>query len=275
MIEHGDDSDSESDDEDGSEKAEVLSAVVETGKKDYKKNTECFKCGKLGHYARDYQSGDGDSNNKNGYGKGKGIDRGYGRNSGGGRGNGKFTDKCHKCGKTGQKKESCWSKTQSEIGAAAVDREIEGTIEYLMSHVEIEGEIFDKDDPRCCDIEDLFCTDNEEVDCQDVNMDDKKEIIDQSAAVLVTKLSNKNPEELCMKAMTVPNTVSLLNNPSIFIGDSGASTHSTQCGQGLVNNHKGKDNDSVMVGSDILMKASVVGNFSGTICNKYGEAIRK
>ena len=47
MIEHGDDSDSESDDEDGSEKAEVLSAVVETGKEDYKKNIECSKCGKL------------------------------------------------------------------------------------------------------------------------------------------------------------------------------------------------------------------------------------
>ena len=34
-----------------------------------------------------------------------------------------------------------------------------------MSHVDIEGEIFDIDDPRCCDIEDLFYTDNEEVDC--------------------------------------------------------------------------------------------------------------
>ena len=159
-IEHGDDSDSGSDDEDGSEKAEVLAAVVEAGKDDYKKNIECFKCGKMGHYARDCRSGEGNSNNRN-----KGTGRGYGRNSGGGRGNGKFTGKCHKCGKTGHKKENCWSKTQSEIGAAAVDRSAEGTIEYLMSHVDIEGEIFDMDDPRCYEVEDLFCTDNEEVDC--------------------------------------------------------------------------------------------------------------
>ena len=30
-----------------------------------------------------------------------------------------------------------------------------------------------------------------------------------------------------MKAMSVSNTVSMLNNPNIVIGDSGASTHST------------------------------------------------
>ena len=108
----------------------------------------------------------------------------------------KFTGKCHKCGKAGHKKETYWSKTRIEIGVAAVDRGAEGTINYLMSHVDIEGEIFDMDDPRCCDIEDLFCIDNEEADCQVVNMDDKKEIIDQSTVVLVTKLNNKNPEEL-------------------------------------------------------------------------------
>ena len=49
-----------------------------------------------------------------------------------------------------------------------------------------------------------------------------------------------------MKAMIVPNTVSMLNNQNICIGDSGGSTHSTQYGQGLVNIHKGKDNDSVI-----------------------------
>ena len=67
----------------------------------------------------------------------------------------------------------------------------------------------------------------------------------------------------------------MLNNPNIFIGDSGASTHSNQYGQGLVDINQGKDNDSVMVGSGNLMKASAIGNLPGTICNKYGEEIRK
>ena len=39
-IEHGDDSDSESDNEDGPEKVEVLAAAIEAGKKDYKKILE-------------------------------------------------------------------------------------------------------------------------------------------------------------------------------------------------------------------------------------------
>ena len=86
-----------------------------------------------------------------------------------------------------------------------------------MSHVDIEGEIFDMGDPRCCDIEDLFCTDNEEVDCQNVNVNDNKEILDQSATVLVTKSINKSQEELCMKAMTVPNTVSMLNKSKFLL----------------------------------------------------------
>ena len=103
------------------------------------------------------------------------------------------------------------------------------------------------DDPGCCDIEDLFCINNKEVDSQDINEDDKKEILDQSTTVLVTKLNNKNQEEMRMNAMTVPNTVSMLNNPDIFIGDLGTSTHSTQYDQGLVNIHKGKENDLVMV----------------------------
>ena len=100
-----------------------------------------------------------------------------------------------------------------------------------MSHVDIEGEIFDMDDLRCCEVEDLFGTDNEEVECQDINEDDIKVKLDKSTTVLVTKLNIKNEEELCMKAITVPNTVSMLNNPTIFIGDSDIYTHSTRYGQ--------------------------------------------
>ena len=121
-VEHGDDSDSELDDEDGLEKAEVLAATVKYGREEYRRSKECFKCGELGHYAREYQTRDRKNNSKNGNRKNGGKDRGYGRNSGGGRGNRQFIGKYHDCGKTSHKKENCWS-TNSEIGAAAVDQE--------------------------------------------------------------------------------------------------------------------------------------------------------
>ena len=50
-----------------------------------------------------------------------------------------------------------------------------------------------------------------------------------------------------MKSMTIPNTVSMLNDPTIFIEDSGASMYNIQHGQDLVNIQKGKEKDSVMV----------------------------
>ena len=65
-----------------------------------------------------------------------------------------------------------------------------------MSHVNVEGERFNMDDPICCVVEYLFQTlpiigttgtDSEEVDCQDVDKDDKKIKIDISTTELVTK----------------------------------------------------------------------------------------
>ena len=75
--------------------------------------------------------------------------------------------------------------------------------------------------------------------------------------------------------MTVPNTASILSNQNMFIRDWDAFTHSTQHGQVLVNVQKGKENDSVMVGSGNLTKASVFSNLLGTICNRHSEILRK
>ena len=50
-----------------------------------------------------------------------------------------------------------------------------------------------------------------------------------------------------MKTVTAPNTVSMLNDPNIFIGDFGASTHSTLGGEGLINMKRGEANDVVIV----------------------------
>ena len=50
--------------------------------------------------------------------------------------------------KTGHKKENCWSRNKTDIGARLLDksnneRDTGGSIGYLMSDVEIDGEIFE------------------------------------------------------------------------------------------------------------------------------------
>ena len=76
-----------------------------------------------------------------------------------------------------------------------------------------------------------------------------------------------------MKVMTVPNTMNILNNPNVVIGDSGASNHSTQYGEGIINRKKGNSRDSVMVRSGRVINATVVGDLPGTICDKHGTEI--
>ena len=78
-----------------------------------------------------------------------------------------------------------------------------------------------------------------------------------------------------MKAMSVSNTVSMLNNPNIVIGDSGASTHSTQFGRGIINIKRGHTIDSVMVGSGNVMTVYIVGNLPGIKWNRFGERIEQ
>ena len=78
-----------------------------------------------------------------------------------------------------------------------------------------------------------------------------------------------------MKEMSVSNTVSMLNNPNIFIGDSGASTHNTHFVGGIINIKRGYTNDSVMVGNGNVMTANIVGDLPGMICNRYGDEMSK
>ena len=83
----------------------------------------------------------------------------------------------------------------------------------------------------------------------------------------------KAEKEVSMNVMTVPNSVHILNDPNIFIRDFGASNHSTQYGDGIINCTKGNSGDAVMVGSGSVINANVVGDLPGTICDKHGTGL--
>ena len=78
-----------------------------------------------------------------------------------------------------------------------------------------------------------------------------------------------------MQTITISNKISMLNDRNILIEYSGAFTHNTQHGQGIVNIRKEKENDSITVGRGNLIKVSVVGNLSGTINNNHSVVLRK
>ena len=79
----------------------------------------------MGYFTRGFRSGGGKINivDKNNRYQRPGNDKG------------KFGRKCHNYGKTGHKKENCWSRNKTEDTGSSIG--------YLMSDVEIDGEIFD------------------------------------------------------------------------------------------------------------------------------------
>jgi hypothetical protein len=71
--------------------------------------------------------------------------------------------------------------------------------------------------------------------------------------------------------MAVPEVQELLDDPNIWIGDSGATVHMTPHRQGLINTRTAKQNESVTMGNKMVEKAQVIGDLPGVICDKYGN----
>jgi hypothetical protein len=71
--------------------------------------------------------------------------------------------------------------------------------------------------------------------------------------------------------MAFPEVKELLDDPNIWIGDSGATVHMTPYQHGLVNTRKAKQNEAVTMGNKTVEKAQVIGDLPGTICDKHGN----
>ena len=77
------------------------------------------------------------------------------------------------------------------------------------------------------------------------------------------------------ETMAVPEVQELLDDPNIWIGDSGATVHMTPHGQGLVNTRTAKQNESVTMGNKMVEKAQIIGDLHGAVCDKYGTVKTK
>jgi hypothetical protein len=69
---------------------------------------------------------------------------------------------------------------------------------------------------------------------------------------------------------TLPDSFELLKDPEIWIGDSGASRHSTFSPIGFYNHKNGDAEDRIMVGNGETIDPDAIRDLKVTVCNKHG-----
>jgi hypothetical protein len=67
-----------------------------------------------------------------------------------------------------------------------------------------------------------------------------------------------------------PETVAMLQDPNIWIGDTGASCHCTGHKQGLVNLKEAEPSDNITMGNATSEKVEQIGSLQGTTYDRYG-----
>lgn len=78
---------------------------------------------------------------------------------------------------------------------------------------------------------------------------------------------------LSIRDLTFPKSIDLLRDPNVWVGDTGATTHSTPFKAGMMNKRKANAEDNVTVGSGANVKAGMIGDIPGTIHDQYGKEV--
>jgi hypothetical protein len=82
-----------------------------------------------------------------------------------------------------------------------------------------------------------------------------------------------NNDELMLGAMEFPKTQKWLEDPSVWVGDTGATVHMTPHRQGMTNLKTASGKDAVTMGNGQSESASQIGDIPGTVCDKTGTTV--
>ena len=88
-----------------------------------------------------------------------------------------------------------------------------------------------------------------------------------------TEQKSEERSEVAMSSMTFPAKLGLLDDPNVWIADTGATVHSTPHAAGMVDIKKASGMDSVTMGNGASVNATIIGNINGTICDKFGNEV--
>jgi hypothetical protein len=75
--------------------------------------------------------------------------------------------------------------------------------------------------------------------------------------------------------MSFPTDQQILNDPNVWIGDTGAAVHMTPCKNGITNIRKGSKNDAATMGNKQVEEATLIADIPGQVCNKNGSQLNR
>jgi hypothetical protein len=95
---------------------------------------------------------------------------------------------------------------------------------------------------------------------------------EQGQASLNHSGDNCNGYELMMCQLTFAQHKDLLHDPNIWLGDSGASSHSTAYQHGMTNMVDATSSDGIVVGNNQVNAVESIGDIPSVFYNKFGDA---
>ena len=75
--------------------------------------------------------------------------------------------------------------------------------------------------------------------------------------------------------VAVPKTLDDISGKDFWIGDTGATTHLTNCDEGMVNTRVPTKSENIVMGNGTSASVNKIGDLLGTACNKDGDEIQK
>jgi hypothetical protein len=195
--------------------------------------------------------------------------KGGGRGGGGGRGyQGRvtFMGTCKQCGKFGHNKGGCWEletnrdthrngyRNQGEKANLSIDNADDKGIEFVMVTVSVldrtvlrEYEVLKLEDALItAEYEDVVFNNEPTVHDTVLTVIQKDEVKDKHTQCFETDMV-----EVALVGMEFPDSMHLLSDPNIWIGDTAASVHTSPYKHGMVPENESKDTGSITVGNGI------------------------
>jgi len=202
---------------------------------------KCFSCGELGHKANTCTN-----KKKNGSRKGNKSNKK------------KESRKCFNCGKTGHISVDCWEK-ESNANKRPANWKSNKTQEQATPAVGGGG----NRELMLVSLDDICVEESDE------------EVPDEEAPDLVPRKRDATTELLLSATeMTVPKILDLLNDPNVWIYDTGSTGDSTPHKFGMKNVRKAAAEDAVKMGNGVDENANIIGDISGIWCDQYGNEIQ-